>query len=157
MMIDGVASYQPRSFEFVEVKSFGSIDLKVYTITLSPKDSIHTELLSNAYEYIGSVLPKVRQEEGPDHGLGYVILHAGEMSNWLLIHWWAHGDIALRLLASADDETTAFVSQDHKRFHACVWEHVVIDHERLAWVRNAMIPTGNASQYTSDRLVDGRY
>ncbi|MEM7701543.1 MAG: hypothetical protein AAF251_06355 [Pseudomonadota bacterium] len=156
-MINGVEPYEAREFAFVEATELGGIDFKIYTIARTGASDVSPALLRNAYSYIETVLPEVRKEEGPDHGLGYVILHAGQMSNWLLIHWWAHSDIALRLLASAELGTDVFVSHDHKRFHACVWEHVVIDHERLAWVRQAMSATGSASNYQSDRLADGRY
>ena len=156
-MIEGVAPYRPREFKFEGVEQLGGISFKIYTITASQDASIPGGMLNNAYRYIDAVLPAVRQEEGSDHGLGYVILHAGEMSNWLLIHWWAHSDIALRLLASAEIGTTAFSSQDHKRFHACVWEHVVIDHERLAWVRRAMTADAQPADYLSDALSNGSY
>lgn len=156
-MIDGVEPYRPRDFSFKGIEQLGGISFKVYTITAGREMSIPGEMLANAYRYVDAVLPSVRQEEGPDHGLGYVILHAGEMSNWLLIHWWAHSDIAMRLLASAELGMTTFVSQDHRRFHACVWEHVVIDHERVAWVRRAMTRDAQPADYLSDTLDNGSY
>lgn len=156
-MIDGVKPYQKRDFAFHEARDLGGVQFKVYTIAKPDVTQVAPTLLASAYRYIEMVLPGIRKQEGADHRLGYVILHAGEMSNWLLIHWWAHSDIALRLLASAELGTEVFTSQDHRRFHACVWEHVVIDHERLAWVRRAMAPEGSAARYLSDRLTDGAY
>ncbi|MEO0464614.1 MAG: hypothetical protein AAF127_15915 [Pseudomonadota bacterium] len=156
-MIDGVAPYEARNFAFVETREMACVEFKVYTIAKLEVTDVSPSLLRKAYQYIETVMPEVRKQEGADHGLGYVILHAGEMGNWLLIHWWAHSDIALRLLASAEIGSDVFTSNDHRRFHACVWEHVVIDHERLAWVRQAMTPEGDGARYLSDRLCDGQY
>lgn len=156
-MIEGVDTYTARRFAFEQVKRLGGIDFKVYIIAAEGRMDIASALLDRSYQYVESVLPRVRKSEGEDSGLGYIILHAGEMSNWLLVHWWAHSDIALRLLASAENKDAEFASQDHRHFHACVWEHVVIDHERHAWVRGAMQADGSAARYLADTLADGRY
>lgn len=151
-----IPSYKPRYFHFHDIWDFDGLSMKVYLITVD--DSVHVpdEMLSNAHKYIKKTMPAVRKEEGADHEVGYVVLHLGQMGNWLLIHWWAHSDIAMRLLASADIGATEFKSEDHRRFHACVWEHVVIDHERDAWIRTMMGP-GDKALYLQDRLPDGAY
>ena len=150
-------AYQPRIFRFRTQWKIEALLIKFYTITRQESTPIPAALLENALEYAKKTLSYVREEEGPDHQLGYAMLHMGEMSNWLLIHWWAHQDVALRLLAAAPVGSTSFVSQDDRRFHACVWEHVVIDHERQAWVRNMMQKPNNAEHYLQDRLNDGAY
>jgi len=152
-----ISAYKPRCFHFHDIWQVDDLRLKTYTITCSEDESIEGDLLANALDYIRTVLPTARAEEGTDHEAGYVILHKGEMATWLLIHWWAHSDIALRLLAFAPLGDTGFQSADHRRFHACVWEHVVIDHERDAWVRTAMATSSDLNGYFDDRLNDGAY
>ena len=134
-----LTTYKPRTFRFHDVWDVNGLRLKFYSITTSSQQIPSDVALDAAKQYANVNMPILREEEGPDHGLGYAMLHFGEMSNWLLIHWWAHQDIALRLLASSEDpHEPHFISRDHRRFHACVWEHVIINHERDAWVRHAM-------------------
>ncbi len=155
--MEGVSPYKQRHFRFSGIRDLAGIQFKLYTIVCRESERISDRKITDALDYIRLNLPSVRQQEGPDHGLGYIILHAGEMSNWLLIHWWAHQDVAMRLLASADIGDDRFKSEDTRRFHACVWEHVVIDHERNAWVERAMTNAGTATDYLDDRLADGAY
>jgi hypothetical protein len=131
--------------------------LKAYLISVDQITEKPVSIVASAYNYALQTLPNVRSEEGIDHSLGYVIIHPGKMATWLLIHWWAHEDVAMRLLAAAEIGSDKFVSNDDKRFHACVWEHLIIDHERDAWVENVMCLDGDAEQYLADRLADGRY
>lgn len=151
-----IPKYIPRYFQFREVWNIGGLKLKVYIITMDASVQVLAKMLSNAHEYINKFMPKVRLEEGEDHEVGYIVLHQGQMANWLLVHWWAQCDIALRLLASADIGATTFKSEDHRRFHACVWEHVVIDHERGAWIRT-MMGSGDTELYLLDRLPNDLY
>ncbi|MEO1041402.1 MAG: hypothetical protein AAFX52_03855 [Pseudomonadota bacterium] len=150
--------YQSRVFTAHDLWRINDLALKVYMIK-KRETQVSTETIQcTAEQYAHDHLPVLREKEGSDHGLGYAILHLGELCNWLLIHWWAHQDIALGTLASADDLFNArFVSRDHQRFHACVWEHVVIDHERNAWVENMMTADPNAEAYLNDRLKNGVY
>ncbi len=153
-----IAPYAPRYFRFHEVWNVGGMQLKFYSIVQGPELNPAELALAAARSYIDATLPVLREEEGSDHGLGYAMVHFGEMSNWLLVHWWAHQDIALRLLASAEDAgAPIFVSRDHRRFHACVWEHVVIDHERNAWAEHMMHASSDPERYLQDRLADGAF
>ncbi len=153
----GLSPYLPRRFVSDGVWSIDGLKLKSYLITRRDAPSIDATMIDNAKSYIELTIPAIRRQEGADHGLGYVIVHAGEMGNWLLIHWWAYEDIALRMLASAEVGDHRFKSEDHRRFHACVWEHVAIDHERNAWVQEMMRRDGSAERYLSNRLSDGEY
>lgn len=154
----GIAPYAPRYFRFHDIWDVDGLRVKFYSITQARDIQPAEVTLTAAHDYSAKTLSMLRREEGPDHGLGYAMVHFGEMSNWLLVHWWAHQDIALRLLASTDDQVSPrFVSRDHHRFHACVWEHVVIDHERNAWVRHVMSTPSQPENYLTDWLADGTY
>ena len=155
--MSSIVSYRPRYFVFDDVWNVEGVALKAYLISRNADQAVSNELRNSSHEYVVQAFPAAYKQEGHAHGLGYIILHAGEMNNWLLIHWWAHQDIALRLLASSDPGRTQFNSQDHRRFHACVWEHEVIDHERDAWVRNMMCDRQSPQKYLTDRLIDGYY
>ena len=93
-----------------------------------------------------------------DHNnAGYVIMHQGDQGVWLLIHCWAYEHIVLSTLAYAEPEGHDFVCYDDKAFHACVWEHVVINYERDAWVKNVMCKNSSIENYINNKLIEGQY
>lgn len=149
--------YRARNMRSHDIWEVADIRFKPYLIAAKPDLLPDQSLVESARQYVGSVFPAICQEEGHHHGLGYIILHSGEMKNWLLVHWWAYGDLVLRTIATSEPGSTEFSSYDHRRFHACVWEHVVINHERDAWVRHMMKETSDCLGYVSDRLPDGDY
>ncbi len=152
-----IAKYRSRYIRSLDGWGIGDVTFKPYLISAERSTVIGSDLIESARGYIGARFPAICEEEGHHHGLGYVILHAGEMRNWLLIHWWAYGDIVLRMIASSPTDSSDFSSQDARRFHACVWEHVVIDYERNAWVGHMMKEKSDRSGYLGDRLSDGAY
>ncbi len=147
--------YVEKTFRFHDLWYSDGVRFKTYLIHAATEGIVDGHLLRDANAYLSANFPTTHREEAHAHGLGYVIVHAGTMRNWLLIHWWAYDDIVLRMIASADIGESRFVSQERRRFHACVWEHVVIDHERDAWVQHMLNGEPNPDAYVSDRLSDG--
>ncbi|MEM8983596.1 MAG: hypothetical protein AAGC71_11255 [Pseudomonadota bacterium] len=147
--------YRRRRFEQLPAWSIGDTTLKAYAITVG-EAPLSTALATAAYDYVSNEAETINGADA--HGSGYAMVHHGEQAVWLLAHWWAHVDIAMRLLASAPaDGLPEFVSRDAERFHACVWEHVVINHERDAWVRHVLTDTPDLDAYRADALPDGWY
>lgn len=154
-----VSAYRSKFFQFRGVWEIDDTRLKFYTIGSGANTEFTDGLIGSARDYAAESLPRAKALEGSDHNLGYVILHPGQMAKWLLIHWWANQDIALAMLASAAPgaDSIQFFSQDHRHFHACVWEHVVINHERDAWVKHMMRDQSDPGSYLADCLADGEY
>ncbi|MEQ9142919.1 MAG: hypothetical protein RLO08_01035 [Parvibaculaceae bacterium] len=149
--------YRPRHIVFDDIWSIDGLSLKAYLITEESDRTVPQKLRTSAKSYIAKALPDARADEGHDHGLGYVVIHMGDMATWLLTRWWAHDNVGMSMLASADPGSTEFLSTDHRHFCACVWEHVVINHERDAWVQEAMKVGGTSEAYLGNRLQDGYY
>ncbi|MEM7706184.1 MAG: hypothetical protein AAF358_11560 [Pseudomonadota bacterium] len=131
--------------------------MKTYSIRAKSNTLAVTHTVSAALSYVSDELPKAVEEEGGGHGAGYVIVHFGEVATWLLIHWWAHQDICLSMLAAAGVNDSVFKSMDHRRFHACIWEQKVISHESEAWIRTLSCPNPDIGGYLGDVLRDGNY
>ncbi|MEM1262468.1 MAG: hypothetical protein AAGH76_08730 [Pseudomonadota bacterium] len=147
--------YAPRRFEHLPAWSVGETTFKPYAITVG-EAPLSAELATAGYNYVASVADTINTDE--THGCGYAMIHHGEDAVWLLAHWWAYADIALRLLASAPaDGTPEFRSRDTERFHACVWEHVIINHERDAWVKHVLTDAPSLDHYLADALPNGWY
>lgn len=156
-MSELLPEYRQRQFRFEGLWQCDSTRFKVYSIHQAAATAHAGTALAGARSYLDQQFPALRAEEGNDHGLGYVILHHGEITDWLLIHWWAHSDIILASLASSPERDGRFQCLDNRPFHACVWEHVVIHHEYSAWIRHMNRPTGEEEAYLTDRLANGFY
>ncbi len=149
--------YEQREFKSLKDWAIGRQRLKVYGISIVGESRINDELIASARSYADNVLPGAAEAEGEIAGPGYCILHPGDMGIWLLIHWWAHRDICCQRMALAPKGTTSFAGQDDRPLHACVWEQVVISHERDAWIRFGTAPVPDHEGYFGYRLADGRY
>ncbi|RVV96796.1 hypothetical protein EKE94_17055 [Mesobaculum littorinae] len=149
-----LAPYAPRGVAQAGTWDAGLLTLKAYTIraagALAPDETAASDRLRRD-------LPGAARAEGEAHGPGFAILHAGEDGHWLMGHWWAHGDMLCQRLYRADRPGAEFIAQDDRPLFACVWELVLIAHERAAWVRHMLTETPAPAAYLSDRLAPGEY
>ena len=129
--------------------------LKRSVIHLVDRPAPDAAVMTKADEVARAVLPPAGEEEGGSEGLGFAILHEGLQGTWLLLHWWAHGDILCGRLLRAEPGGADFAPQDRRPLVACVWELAVIDHERHAWVRAMMRETPDPAAYLADALPPG--
>ncbi len=149
--------YLPRHFKFNAWWDIAGIHFKVYTIHGEEQGGVGDDLLCLAENYVSTHLPGALLEENPHHGSGFIIVHRGVVADWLLIHWWSDQDICLHMLAYQNAGSSGFVSAHHRRFHACIWEQVVINHEKDAWVRMLSSSKPDIETYWQDVMTDGSY
>jgi hypothetical protein len=138
------ALYRPRPARALGVWELGGMRLKVYHIGPAAPDAGRLEDVRAEAARIG---PAARAE-GEDHGLGFVVIHDGEVGTWLLLDWWAHGDILCQRLSL--DDGGGFASVDDRPLTACVWELPFLAHERDAWVRHMMTGAPDPAAYLAD-------
>ncbi|EPX87030.1 hypothetical protein Salmuc_03005 [Salipiger mucosus DSM 16094] len=120
--------------------------MKVYHIGAgAPSDA----LLASARDEAARMEAEAR-DEGGAQGTGFVVIHEGEVGTWLLMDWWAHGDILCQRLSLGDAD--GFAAQDARPLNACVWELPVLMHERDAWVRHMMGGAPDPEAYLADHL-----
>jgi len=70
-------------------------------------------------------------------GAAFLILHAGTEALWGILGWW-HLDILYQRTLRAALGTTSFVLVPPDGPTACVWELLVVDHERRSWVEHVL-------------------
>lgn len=153
-------AYKKRTYAFLGQWNEDAWALKVYGINHQTARSrghvVDPAIVAAARAKIRAHLPEV-DREGDHHRTGFVILHRGIGGYWLLLHWWVQEVICSEALwKSHDDAPTAFEAEPGA-FMACVWELVVIDFERRAWVDTMLQPNGNRARYLAVRLPDGAY
>ncbi len=141
--------YAPRPVRSLPVWTIGPMRVKPYHIGQSEP----AETLRESARVEASRIEVESAAEGGAHDLGFAVLHEGQGGAWLLLDWWAHGDILCQRLSL--DGGQGFEAVDARPLVACVWELPVILHERDAWVRHMMREPSSPEGYLSDRLRAG--
>lgn len=150
-------AYRPRRFDAAGLWNVGDFRIKVYTISHkvdSPQSAFDAGLLGAVRAHVSSRLAEV-DAEGGHYGVGYLILHEGELGVWLLFDWWAHGDICCQLLSRADTDHPTDLRPVTGPVMACVWESFVIGFERDAWIETMMCETPDAEAYLARTFPPG--
>ena len=142
-------TYYPRLMKFHDVANISGICFKVYSIAVDGRENIVIgPVLKHASEFLAaSAVPTM------DHArLGYIVYHAGDGGNWLLIRTWLGGGIVAGLLGQIDGNRFDVVTEP---LIECVWEEVPVHHERCAWVRHMMTDPPDPTGYLKDHLAEG--
>jgi ketosteroid isomerase-like protein len=77
--------------------------------------------------------PRVPEQEP----VGFVVVHSGAEALWVIVGWWDL-DILHHRLFRADLGTTSLSAVAPGGPTACVWELLVIEQERQAWVKHVL-------------------
>jgi len=152
--------YRKRTYAFLGVWHEDAWALKVYGINRRAECSgghvVDPAIVAAARAKIRVHLPEV-DRDGDHHHTGFAILHQAIGGNWLLLHWWVQEAICCEALWESHDESPTEFDIAPKPLMACVWELVVIDFERRAWVDTVLRHDGNRDLYLGTRLPDGAY
>jgi len=149
------AGYRPRRCAPLASIAAGGMRLKRVWIDLHGAAAPPAPLGDAAWATAAAVVPEAAAAEGGAAGLGFAILHRGEAGNWLLMHWWAHGDICCQRLAHAPHDGPGFRDLSDRPLMACVWELPVIAAERAAWIDTMMTGTPDPDGYVARTIAEG--
>ncbi len=130
-------AFRSRPTRHAGVREHGDWRIKWYEITLDGTP-IAPPVVDAARRLVDDVCRNVPPTDGL--GLGFVVVHHGAESVWLLLDRW-EGDIVNQHTWSAGlDDPSAFTPVPPGGPTACVWELVVHSHERDALVRHILDP-----------------
>ena len=140
--------YRPRAVSDLGLWDISPLRLKVYGIVADGKD-VTDAAINEAYSFASEELPPLVAAEREDNGLGFVIIHPGDLGISILAHWWIQGSVLCqhirRTLWGADKPMNAAA----RPVIACVWELGLIDSEQKAWRETMMNSDPNPSAYLS--------
>jgi hypothetical protein len=153
-------SYAPRLFVNLGTLTERQWALKLYGIhpdlTRVQAALIDSGTLQSARMHVRGLLAEA-DAGGAHHNTGFVILHQGQQANWLLTHWWIQQDICCHVVSRSPLDGPIRFARVAAPLMACVWEMVVIEFERRAWVSTALQPRPDFNAYLAARLPDGTY
>jgi len=152
--------YKKRAFGSLGLWNEGEWAFKVYGINYqaehAPGHLVNPTMVAAARTHIQAQLPDLNRRDDHHH-TGFVIVHQALGENWLMLHWWIQEAICCEALWKSHEATPTEFGTAPKSFMACVWELVVIDFERRAWVDTMLRPDSDRDAYLATRLADGTY
>ncbi|MEP6146120.1 MAG: hypothetical protein ABJ201_01815, partial [Nisaea sp.] len=109
------------------------------------------DLLSKAEAFlIKDVLPRVAAE-GEDNGLGFVILHPGDLGVSISAHWWIQGSVLCQHKYRNLYDANEPMNTVERPAVACVWELAIINAEQEAWRETMMTRAPDQKAYLERR------
>jgi len=142
--------YQPRVISDQGIWDLGRLQFKVYGLLADGK-ALSADMLSEARQFLeDEVLDRVAMM-GESNGLGFVIIHPGDLGLSISAHWWVQGSVLCqhihRQLYGADEPMETIT----RPVVACVWELALINAEQQAWRKTMMRPLPDRAAYLKAR------
>ena len=139
-------AYHPRALSALGIWDIAPVRFKVYGLLAAGK-TLTDSMLSKGQGFVQlDVLPLVAQE-GDDNGLGFVILHPGDLGLSISAHWWVQGSVLCQHIHRQLYGAQQAMDQRTRPVIACVWELAVINAEQEAWRDTMMGREPNADAY----------
>ena len=142
--------YQPRVISDQGVWDIDAQQFKIYGL-LADGQALSADMLSEARRFLEhEVLDRVASM-GESNGLGFVIVHPGELGLTISANWWVQGSVLCqhnyrKLYGAAQPMDTIT-----RPVVACVWELALINAEQQAWRDTMMRPMPVRAAYLEAR------
>ena len=132
-----IEEYRPRAVSNLGLWEIGPLHIKIYGLLAEGK-VITEDLLSKAESFLNKdVLLRVTAE-GEDNGLGFVILHPGDLGVSISAHWWIQGSVLCQHIYRKLYGAKEPMNTVERPVVACVWELAIINAEQESWRETMM-------------------
>lgn len=146
--------YRPRQVSNLGRWDIDPLTLKVYGIVADGKEITQT-VIDDARSFVSAEVPALVKAEGEDNGLGFVIIHPGDLGVSYLAHWWTQGSVLCQHIRRTLWGVDKPMDTATRPVIACVWELGLINAEQEFWRDTMMIPQPDPAAYLNARAVDG--
>jgi len=145
--------YKKRRIQFNGIHTANGWHIKSYSIVYDTK-SFSIELENESFKLLKTDLPKITESV---YGLGFMITHHGKDSNFVLLDWWCNeNELQHQVYYSTKKSPEKLKKQDRSFPIACVWDLIIINHERNAWVKDIMTKQSDKSNYLKN-YIHGKF
>ena len=142
--------YQPRVISEQGVWDIDAQQFKIYGL-LADGQALSADMLSEARRFIeAEVLDRVA-EMGESNGLGFVIIHPGDLGVSISAHWWVQGSVLCQHLRRQLYDADEPMDTRTRPVIACVWELALINAEQQAWRDTMMRSIPDRAAYLEAR------
>ncbi len=142
--------YQPRAVSSLGIWRVGHLRLKVYGVTAGGQD-LTDSIVGKAQVFAQRDLLPLVTAEGDDDGLGFVIIHPGELGVSVLLHWWIQGSVLCQHIERTLWGNDTPLDTASRPVIACVWELGLINAEQCIWRNTMMVPEPDPDTYLDTR------
>jgi len=150
-------TYEARPISFLGTfRTQAGWRIKQYAVTLAGKEGTIPDAAVRAAEQASEMALPLPLGADASHGIAVLTMHMGLQGFWVLVDWWAHGDVLMhRHLRAPVGRPEALRDAAPEGFGPCVWELAVQAHERQAWLRHVLAnPRGpDVDAYLADGLT----
>ncbi|NGN44406.1 hypothetical protein G6N74_25360 [Mesorhizobium sp. CGMCC 1.15528] len=150
MSSETIEIYRPRGVSNLGRWDIGDLKLKIYGLVADNR-KIDQATVTLAQSFVRQdVLPRVA-EEGDDNGMGFVIIHPGELGVSISAHWWIQGSVLCQHIYRKLYSASEPMDTVKRPVIACVWELGLINAEQEAWRKAMMKSEPSPSAYMDTR------
>ena len=134
---DSLETFRPRAVSRHGVRDAGPCRFKVYGLRAPGREVADVDLGEARAFLDGEVVP-ILAARVEDHGLGFLVVHPGDLGTSFAAHWWVQGSVLCqrirRRLHGADEPLDMAAGP----VVACVWELAIIGAEQALWRETMM-------------------
>jgi hypothetical protein len=112
-------------------------------------------MLSDAQRFLTQDVMPMITAEGEGNGLGFVIVHPGDLGVSISAHWWIQGSMLCQHIHRQLYGAEKPMDTVKRPVIVCVWELVVINAEQEAWRETMMTTKPDRSAYLEGRARFG--
>ncbi|WP_224815550.1 hypothetical protein [Hasllibacter sp. MH4015] len=138
--------YSPRIAANRGMWDLGAIQFKVYEILAEGK-TVTSEMIETAKVFLGEEVIDDAQKMGDSNGLGFVIIHPGDLGLTIAAQWWAQGSVLCQRIYRRQYDDAVPLDTINRPAVACVWELEIITAEQAIWRETMMKSQHDKSAY----------
>jgi len=127
-----------------------SLQFKVYGIVADGQE-VSDIMLKDAHTFTSNEVLPIVEKEGCHDGLGFAVIHPGDLGVSFLAHWWVQGSILCQHIQRTEWHSSEPMNMSIRPVVACVWELGLINAEQLVWRDTMMGSTPDPEKYLSTR------
>lgn len=142
--------YRPRTVSDLGLWKIDALQFKVYGI-IAEGQRLSKAVVDDAHSFAISDVPPLVEAEGEDNGLGFVIIHPGDLGVSVLVHWWIQGSVLCQHIKRTLWGSDTPMNTVARPVIACVWELGLINAEQNLWRETMMMGEADAAAYLNTR------
>lgn len=149
---DPIEIYKPRVISDRGVWDLGAIQFKIYELHAEGK-TVTSGMVETAKAFLREDVLCDIENMGDSNGLGFAIIHPGDLGVTIAAHWWAQGSVLCQRIYRRQYDDTAPLDTLNRPVVACVWELEIIAVEQKIWRETMMKPQPDKTAYLKTLAV----
>lgn len=152
MRTDIIEIYHERSVSQLGDFRTPELAMKLYGLQAHGQE-ISDMMCEKAKTFISTEVVQRADKMGDSNGLGFAIIHPGDLGLSISAHWWAQGSVLCQHTYRKQYKDEMPLDTVQRPVVGCVWELTIIDAERRFWSEMMMSDTPDPDAYLATRFI----